>query len=140
MADTVPDTTSQTFHAFQEGVVGILFALGENHDPETVATTLTSQLHMNYEQGGIGTETAFLAWNYWTTVKRGLDAHEVESSDNDPCKFSREVTLAQELKKAGYSVEEALAIIKKIRKEVTTLRTARQTADQVHMLVTTAAV
>ncbi len=61
MADIVPDTTSQTFRAFQEGVVGILISLDENHDPETVATTLTSQLHMNYEQGGIGTGTAFLA-------------------------------------------------------------------------------
>ncbi len=140
MADIVPDTTSQTFRAFQEGVVGILISLDENHNPETVATTLTSQLHMNYEQGGIGTGTAFLAWNYWATVKRGLDAHGAETSESDPCKFSREVTLAQELKKAGYSVEETIAIIKKIREKVTAQRTARQTADQVHMLVTATAV
>lgn len=94
---------------------------------------------MDFEQQDAGAHPGFLVGDYWATVKRGLDAHGTETSENDPCKFSREVTLAQELKKAGYSVEEAIAIIIKIREKVAMQRTARQTADQVHMLVTATA-
>lgn len=137
--------TPSTFQYFQGSVELILQSLndagrktgkekGVNPNADTVATALL-QLDMDFEQQDAGAHPGFLVGDYWATVKRGLDAHGTETSENDTCKFSREVTLAQELKKAEYSVEETIAIIIKIREKVTLRKHIHRMARRAETLV-----
>lgn len=53
--------SNRTALGFQESAVEVLRSLEGNHDPETVANALISELPTKYDQTGMGVKTGFLA-------------------------------------------------------------------------------
>lgn len=102
-------------------IMWVLTILHENHDPETVAAALMHRLGANYNQTGVAGDPDFLSGTYWWEIDKALQAADrtdpFDAPDAVSGIYTNEIILAQELEKAGYTAQEALAVIKKMREK-----------------------
>ena len=100
-------------------ITWVLTILHENHDPETVATDLMDRLGASYNQTGVEGDAEFLSGLYWSRINRKLEelerAEAFHAPDTVSWVYTNEFILAEELQRAGYTTDEAVKIISKMR-------------------------
>ncbi len=112
-----------------------IITLWSKHDAETVATHLMNVLGPDWNQTGVAWNADFLWGEYWRAIETELAKIDRVNPFNAPdCVsgiYTNEFILAEELQKADYTVEEASAVILKMREKENMRQEMLHTAAQV---------
>ncbi len=116
-----PEPTDVSLLHLRTDISWALIILGENHNPEDVATALMDKLGANYNQTGVAGKEDFLTGPYWLAVSHQLTEAEQKDPFHAPDSvswvYTNEFILAEELQESGYTPDEAVEVISKMREK-----------------------